>query len=272
LDQGLIWVEVKAAGDTRPLRFLFDSGAEVSVLHLDTARRLHLPLGTQVRVRGVQASRVGYWPQKLSASMSGIQLPENFLVLDLTQLSVACQTTIDGLIGADFFKDRIVRIDFRAGLIQLLGRNEPDATSESLPMELRNGAMRVQATVNNMKPAWFRVDTGCASPVQWVTRQSSLQKSASKISIGLAELAVPQTRTTIRLGSRTFRDVPTGLHRKAIFEGESGLLGSGMLCLFEVVTFDLPAGRFSFRPSRLSHSSDVTAAKPAADPTLFLGS
>jgi hypothetical protein len=42
--------------------------------------------------------------------------------------------------------------------------------------------------------------------------------------------------------------VPTGLHRKAIFPGESGLLGNGVLAQFGVVTIDAKAGRLILGP------------------------
>ena len=49
--------------------------------------------------------------------------------------------------------------------------------------------------------------------------------------------------TGLRIGPITLDTVPTGLHRKAIFPGESGLLGNGLLAQFGVVTIDAKAGR-----------------------------
>ena len=70
------------------------------------------------------------------------------------------------------------------------------------------------------------------------------------MAIGLAELNIPQTQTTVSLAGRTFHDVPTGLHRKAIFPGESGLLGNGLLAQFGVLTIDAKSGRLILgRPS-----------------------
>jgi hypothetical protein len=45
------------------------------------------------------------------------------------------------------------------------------------------------------------------------------------------------------MGSCRFEAVPTGLHDQAIFAGEAGLLGNGLLARFDSVTIDAKAGR-----------------------------
>ena len=76
------------------MRFLLDSGAEVSVVNLDTAKRLGMSLGEKVNVSSVQTTMTGYWPQKLSATASGVKLPSDFLALDLSKLNAACTQSV----------------------------------------------------------------------------------------------------------------------------------------------------------------------------------
>jgi len=244
--EGLIWVQVQVTETPEPLWFLLDSGAEVSVLNLATARRLGLALGERVKVSSVQTTMTGYWPQKLSATASGVRLPSDFLALDLSKLSAACTQSVDGLIGADFFKARIVQIDFGARKIRLLNADSVPAKSESSPLEIRRCGLCVMASVDGSKPQRLRVDTGCATALQWVTTRVQPERCPSKVAIGLAELTIPQTQTTVVLAGHTFRDVPTGLHREAIFAGEKGLLGNGILSRFDTVTIDSRARRLSF--------------------------
>lgn len=45
------------------------------------------------------------------------------------------------------------------------------------------------------------------------------------------------------IGEHAFEKVPTGLHQTAIFPGEAGLLGNGLLSRFSTVTIDAKAGR-----------------------------
>lgn len=248
--EGLIWVQVQVAESREPLRFSLDSGAEVSVVNLDTAKRLGLPFGERVKVSSVQTAMTGYWPQKLSATASGVKLPSNFLALDLSKLNAACTKSVDGLIGKDFFNGRIVQIDFVAQKIRLLNASDTPSKSETSPLEIRRCGLCVMASVDGSKPQRLRVDTGCATDLQWVTSKVQPQKCTSKVAIGLAQLTIPQTTTSVSLAGRTFKDVPTGLHRNAIFDGEKGLLGNGLLSRFETVTIDSRAGRLSFGPLR----------------------
>lgn len=244
--EGLLWVQIQLAESREPLRFLLDSGAGVSVVNLDTAKRLGLSLGERVNVSSVQTTMTGYWPQKLSANASGVALPSDYLALDLSKLSQACEQSVDGLIGADFFKGQIVQIDFAAKKIRLLNASDTASKTKTSPLEIRRCGLCVKASVNGGKAQRLRVDTGCATALQWVTSKVQPERCTSKVAIGLAELSIPQTQTTVTLAGQTFRDVPTGLHRQAIFDGEQGLLGNGLLSRFETVTIDSRAGHLSF--------------------------
>lgn len=64
-----------------------------------------------------------------------------------------------------------------------------------------------------------------------------------QMAIGLAEISIPQTTTTVNIGEHEFKNVPTGLHEVAIFPGEAGLLGNGLISRFSTVTLDAKAGR-----------------------------
>ena len=207
-----------------------------------TAKRLGLSFDEPVRVRSVESTMTGFWTQGLSATANGMALPDDFLTLDLSKLSHACKQPVDGLIGADFIKGRIVQIDFEAQKIRLLKAENllsaTDSPSLVLPLEVRRSGMCASASINGGTPQRFRVDTGCATALQWVTTSVPLKQCARKVAIGLAKLNIPQTQTTVSLGGQTFSNVPTGLHRKAIFKGEAGLLGNGLLSRFKTVTLD----------------------------------
>ena len=249
LREGLIWVEVKAPEASRPLNFLLDSGAGVSVVNLSTAHKLGLPLGKQVQVRGVGASSVGYWPERLSASAGAVALPQDYLAVDLNELGGACRCAVDGLIGADFFRGRVIQIDFVAKKVRLLAESEP--AGESLPLRVRHGALEVPLSVNDAPAGWARLDTGCASSLQWTAakvkktegRMLSGGGGAKVMAVGLAGLSIPMEPARVRLGTFVFDDVPTGMHTKSIFAGEAGLLGNGLLSRFERVTIDAKSGR-----------------------------
>ncbi len=248
--EGLIWLRVNVSQSAQPLNFLLDTGAGVSVIHLRTAQRLGLKSGERVKVRGVQSTVDGFWPQRLSAKVGGVALPKDFLAVDLGKLAKACGGAVDGLLGADFFIGRVVQIDFSAEKIRLLPANPSSGNGETVALEVRRCGLRVPIRVNGGKPQGVRLDTGCVSSLQWVTSAVRPEACSRQMAIGLAEVSVPVAKTTVQLGPHEFQDVQTGLHEKEIFAGEAGLLGAGLLSRFEVVTIDAKAGRLVLEKRR----------------------
>jgi len=245
---GLLSVEVNCTQSPQPLHFLLDTGAGVSVINLSTAKRMGLKLGRQVTVHSVQAVLTGYWQQHVSAKVGDVPLPSEYLAVDLEKLSGSCERPVDGLVGADFFRGRTVQIDFEAQNIRLLKSDKLRRADGALPLQLRSCGMRVPITVNGHKRQWVRLDTGCASALQWVTSDVNRAECiGQKMAIGLVEVSIPQTLTTVGLAENEFVKVPTGLHEKAIFPGESGLLGNGLLARFSAITIDAKAGRVFLR-------------------------
>jgi hypothetical protein len=248
--EGLIWIEVRTPESSQPLNFMVDSGAQVSVINLAVARRLGLMLGGLVSVRGVNANASGYWPEHLSARLGDVMLPRDFLAVDLCQLSQACGCGVDGLLGADFFKGRRVQIDFQRQKIRLLRPAPPGKDEESLPLTAHSGGMLVKLQVNNNKPQNVRLDTGCATALQWVAVEIPSGPCARQIAVGMTRISMPLIHATVRLGRSEFKSVPTGLQDHQIFSGEAGLLGAPLLANFAVVTVDAPAKRLLLKQYR----------------------
>ncbi len=239
---GLIWLRVTATGRPEPLHFLLDSGAGATVLDLRTARALGAKLGRPLTVRGVGGSSTAFHVGSAAVSLAGVPLPCPDFAMDLTAVSAACGRRIDGLLGADFFREHIVQIDFRAEKIRLLSRGElPPAGGETLPLAQRGDAMCVRLSVNGQRPAWVRVDTGCDSALEWVTQDTGREKHTAP-SVAATRGSRHRVRTAVQLGTLTIGSVPTGLRDTAIFPGEAGLLGNGLLARF-TVTFDTAKGR-----------------------------
>ncbi|MGO8677372.1 MAG: hypothetical protein ACLQVX_16060 [Limisphaerales bacterium] len=245
---GLIWLEVRTPQSRQPLQFILDSGAEVSTLNLSTAKRLHLPLGTPVLVEGVDTVSKGFWPQFLAVGIDGIELPGEYLVVDLSRVSRSCRRAVDGLVGADFFSRRVVRIDFAARRIQVLEEARPSRTSEIVRLESRGGGMRVPVSVNGGAEQWMRLDTGCATALEWVTSAVGSGQGSTQIAVALKGPSIPMIHAGVRFGKNDFPSVPTGLHPHEIFPGESGLIGNGVLGRFASVTIDVAAGRLILDP------------------------
>lgn len=242
---GLIWVQIDSPHSAKPLHFILDSGAEASVIDLQTARRLHLEFGQPVTIRGINATAPGYWTECLSAHISAIPLPAKYLAMDLSAVSAACHRAVDGLIGADFFAGRVVQIDFAQEKIRLLENYRPEVNAEVLPLQIQALRLRVPVEVAGLGKAWARLDTGCASALHWAISSNTPveEGSSQELGVGVSSLLIRQNAKTVRLGRLTLANISTGLHTENLLEGESGLLGAGLLSQFSIVTIDEPGGQ-----------------------------
>lgn len=242
--EGLLWINVRVPQSSEPLNFLVDTGAGVSVINLSTARRIGLKLGREVMVHGVHTMMTGYWQERMSAKVGNVDLPRRYLAVDLEKLSSSCEQRVDGLVGADFFRGRVVQIDFGARRIRLLKPEKNRKIVSAIPLEFRACGIRVPITVNGHKQQRVRLDTGCATALQWVTAKVRPEQcTGRRMAIGLTEISIPQAETTIGIGPYEFTKVPTGLHEKVIFPGEAGLLGNDLLSRFATITIDGKGGR-----------------------------
>src|SRR5665213_1456102 len=71
--EGFLWVQIEVPQSIRPLNFLFDTGAEISVINADTAATLGLSAGKKIQAQGVEAITTGHWPVKLAAKVGNVK-------------------------------------------------------------------------------------------------------------------------------------------------------------------------------------------------------
>lgn len=247
LHEGLLWVKVQTPETKRDLNFILDTGANVSVLDLRIVRELGLRRGLTVSVSGVGGDVKGFWPQRLEARAGGIELPRSYLAVDLEKLGKACQRPVDGLLGADFFRSRAVRIDFEAMEARVVEPAGNVTGDDVIALDARRCGFRVPVSVDGGPPQWVRLDTGCAAGLHWVTGKVDPRHCAPRAAVALTELTTAMTETRVTLGSASFPAVTTALHEREIFPGEAGLLGNGVLTQFASITIDAKAGRLILR-------------------------
>jgi hypothetical protein len=242
---GLIWLKVNVTGKSEPMNFLLDSGAGISAIDLQTARSLGVPLGNRQIVQGVNGQGVAFRVNDLQAVCGGIALPKSALAIDLRALSSSCQHHVDGILGVDFFRSRIVQIDFTEGRVRILEKCDSNlANCEILPIRVCNDAFCVPVRVAGNPAQWMRLDTGCDAALEWVVSRAERRRTGGT-SIGLSGISVRHIKTSVQLGQQCFKAITTGVHTEPIFPGEVGLLGNGLLSKFRL-TIDEPQNRVIF--------------------------
>jgi hypothetical protein len=246
--EGLPWIKAAVPTTGAELNLLLDTGAGATVLNTATAKQLGLTLGVQISVHGVETTLSGYSLRPPILIAEGFQLPKPSLAVDLGKFSASCAKPVDGLLGADFFRGRIVQIDFEGKTLRLLPPGTTQQAAKTTSLEFRRCGMCIPISVNGRKAQMVRLDTGCLSSLQWVTSEVSAKDCSHQVAIGLSELSIPQIKTDVKIGAFEFKDVPTGLHEKPIFRGEAGLLGNGLLCRFSRVTIDAKSGHLLLEP------------------------
>jgi hypothetical protein len=244
LRNGLICLKVKADPTGTPLRFVLDSGAGISALNLEAARKLKVKLGGPAWVVGVERGARARWVHGFAAMIGDIQLAGDLLAFDLRQINPGSPRGIDGLLGQDFFRGRIVQIDFRQKRLRLLERADP-AGSVVLPIKFQNGAMCVPVSVAGSAPRWTRLDTGCNDDLHWVTVRPSRSGRRGAL-VGFSRGPVAYVETIVDLAEYRIGGVRAGLHERQFFPGEAGLLGTGILSNF-TMTVDAPGARVLLR-------------------------
>lgn len=224
----MIWVRVAATGQSRILEFLLDSGAGVSVIDLGTARSMGLALSNRQTVLGVGGRAEAWHVESFRAQLGNSALPISFLALDLGGASHGCRHHVDGLLGADFFREHIVEINFQSQMIRLLERSELNACGcETLPLARRNDTLCAQVAVAGNAAQWMRLDTGCNSSLEWVAPAGEARSAHHAA-------AVPEILAEVQIGGVKLSGVKTGVHAAEIFAHEKGLIGNGLLSRFTV--------------------------------------
>ena len=249
LHDGLAWADVNYGGNT--LHFVVDTGAASSCINLAVAKRLGVRLGSPLTVAGVGGETTGYRCTGFHASVGrlgggGDLLPETVVALDLSGPSRACSEKIDGLIGADFFRGKVMRIDYARGVLSRV-EGLPAGGIET-PLRFSNGVMCAPVAVEGGRAQWTRLDTGCTDALDWCGGVCCRSKGAEK-SVALASFSRTTTLAEVTVGTARLHDLPVILRKREIFPGEAGLLGNAALSRYRV-TIDGIGNRLVLEPVR----------------------
>ncbi len=169
--QPLVVVPASVNG-TGPFNFIFDTGAGISLLDPQLARRLGVESG-EIKEGRVAGGRVEVSLSRVDSLSVGGELVEDLQValLDLGDLRKATGSAVDGDLGYNFLKHFAVTLDYQARELRLVrgGASPVDAAAAvDIPFRLGQPSkplVLVPVLVNGEGPYQFALDTGASMTI-----------------------------------------------------------------------------------------------------------
>lgn len=243
-------IPVQIAGKTYD--FLVDTGADLSAL--DDSFRAEL---TAAARRSITLNGTGdYAFYEMPAGFVGkskFPLPPEAICLDLSALRDLSGFDIRGILGMDFLKHHVLRIDFDDGRLSVLrsGENSPGA---KLKLDYDRNCATVNVRFSPNTSAELLIDTGLRGTYAGTLKSNTFNDLAE---IGFLRLAAKPARTInvngehyrrkARLASLQLGDFRHG--QLGFYEGPLNALGLNYLSRY-TVTLDFPNGMVYLNPGK----------------------
>jgi hypothetical protein len=244
----LIYIPVQVNG-SGPLWFVFDSGAPNSIIDTSAAQTLHIKAISSGVVHGtgkgdISADDAG----EVQFTFGGLttHVPHAKIV-DLSK--VPGPVKMDGLLGAEFMEQYVVRIDPAAHTVAFYDPNTfaYRGKGKSLPLELTNGRFYIHVGLA-VKPGELverrvRVDTGSEDSIDDDTIRNSLATEKTTLGNGLGSSYedVSGVYDTVVIG-------PFAFHHVWGPAGAIPIVGMEMMRRF-TLTFDAKRGLLYLEPN-----------------------
>jgi hypothetical protein len=267
LNSNKVFLQVRINGG--PERWLvLDSGCPVTAVDMDLARELKLPVAGQRQLTGAGEGTTAVGTTKVqSLALPGLELfPENVWALRVNKpVSPYEGRRIDGMLGIDFLKKFVVRIDYPARKLDVFAPDafRPDARGVSVPLEVRGGYYTVKGKLGlkggKSVEGRFILDVGVRLPLllatPFVNRNGLIEALGANRpqtvggGLGGETLAYPGRLESLTLGDLKV-DAPyvtMSQEKRSFLAGDEtqGLLGAEVFRRY-CLTLDFPGKRAIF--------------------------
>jgi hypothetical protein len=151
--------------NSQPMKFLFDTGAGISVLKVSKAGGLNLKKADSLDASGVGGKVLGYLAKGASLSVAGVTVYNQPLAI--LPLDFPCEAAdVAGIIGYDFINSFVVEIDYDAKTLTLSDplRYEYSGHGDLIPLTISGNTPRIRAQLRMPNgptlEGLFELDTG----------------------------------------------------------------------------------------------------------------
>ena len=162
-----VFVPVSVNG-SEPLWFIFDTGAGVTCLEMETAKELGVQMKGEIQARGAgEGSVTARFVSGVTLDMGGVELEtEQVVALPFGMLEPKFGRRVDGILGYDYISQYVITIDYANEKIRI---HDPETfeyagSGTSVPIRIENGHPHLTAKLTPLGrdpiEAEFMVDTG----------------------------------------------------------------------------------------------------------------
>lgn len=234
--------------------FILDSGGNSCIIAKPFASRLGLHPADGGQATGAGKGTVPYdrYQEAVRFSVAGLPLecPQRHVIgLDFSNQPAVIGTSIDGVLGTDFFSTYVLEIDYSRRIVRAfdsIGFSHT-GTGARIPLTVNENRLPLidaLLTVNGKETTSRRllIDTGSQDAVDddWVLRSANLKTAMGGIGTGQPFEVRTGRFSRVRIGPFELTDVPGAA-------GGVPLIGGEILRHF-IVTFDWPRNHLILEP------------------------
>jgi hypothetical protein len=251
-EAGIMILDVRI-GDSDPMPFILDTGANPCVVDPVFAERLGIDAHSSTEGQGGAGtfkSSVADRPVTVTIGTSDLACSKT-LVTDLSSVAGIVGVRPAGIVGGDFFRGRIVEIDYDQAQIRIHDRSRyrRPADGDAIPIRVEGNRPSLQARLSvpggpqNVSRELI-IDTGSLDHVDDPLLQESKEplKSVANTGLGSGFSGAVGIWSSVEIGPHRFENVPGTVPSVAI-------VGNGILTRFNLV-FDYDGGWLLLRPRK----------------------
>jgi hypothetical protein len=266
IDNSIIRVQVRV-NDSKPLKFIFDTGASISFISSQRAAELGLKAQGQFHGNATGGTVQGSYATGISLSLQGAEVSNQLIAL--MPLNPPPGFDFDGVIGCDFINQFVVEIDYENKLMNLYDPRSYAYSGKGhvVPLILAAGKTPLVSTriiVEGRAPieAKLEVDTGSDatfvinSPLvkrQKLTEAISKPGQSSNNGAGGEQTVIVGRVKAVQFGRVILNNPPVGLSQDTEGAGASeendGLIGGEIFRRFKVI-LDYSRKRMILEPNK----------------------
>lgn len=241
--------------DSEPLDFILDTGDGLTVIDLDVAKRLNLPLDHKQSTTSAQGSITGALIKHNKVELNDLVLEKNIKIYatGLKHLEISIGRNIDGIIGYDMLHHHIVRLNYDLKQIEVYDSGSYPKKGEEMAFKFHTAIPVISGyiTLNNGESIEgdFFLNTGAGTTLDFNTPFANangiIDKTGEHYSYFVKGLGNKETKhyegrvKSLRFGSFSFEDLPIGISQvQSGIQGDkkmAGIIGNKVLSRFNIL-------------------------------------